>query len=65
MITWARHVARVGVMTYLCKILIRTPEGRRLFRISRLRWKDNIKMDIKDKVLERTGWIYLAEGRGQ
>jgi hypothetical protein len=22
-------------------------------------------MDIKDKVLERTGWIYLAEGRGQ
>jgi hypothetical protein len=29
------------------RVLVETPDGRRLLGIYRLRWKDNIKMDLQ------------------
>jgi hypothetical protein len=57
---WARHVAGMGEMRYLYKILIGKPEGRRSFGRSRLRWKDNIRINFKDIGWEGTDWIYVA-----
>jgi len=32
----------------LYRVLVRKPEGKRLFGRPRLRWEDNIKMDLQD-----------------
>ena len=40
---WAGHVAR---MWERYRVLLAEPEGRRPLGISRLRWDDNIKMDL-------------------
>jgi hypothetical protein len=33
------------------RILVGKPEGKRPLGISRLRWEDNIRMDIRDGVI--------------
>jgi uridine kinase len=44
---WAGHVARMGAKMYAYRILVATPEKRRLLRRLRHRWKNNIKMDLR------------------
>jgi len=39
------------------------PEGKRPLRRSRLRWEDNIKMDLQKVGFRRMDWIELAQGR--
>jgi hypothetical protein len=39
------------------------PEGKRPLRISRLRWVNNIKMDLREVGWGGTDWIDLAEDR--
>jgi hypothetical protein len=51
---WARHVARVGERRDVNRILVGRPEGSRPLGRPRRRWKDNIKMDLRE-----VGW-----GRG-
>jgi hypothetical protein len=31
-----------------CRVLVGTPEGRRIFERSRRRWEDNIKIDLRE-----------------
>jgi hypothetical protein len=40
---WGGSVARIGAKRNTCRILLRKPEGR-----PRLRWVDNIKMELKE-----------------
>jgi hypothetical protein len=45
--------------------LVGKHEGKRLLRITRCRWEDNIRMDLREIVWEDVGWICLAQHRGQ
>jgi hypothetical protein len=45
---WTGHVARVGEKRGAYRILVRRPEGRRPLGRPRLRWGDNIKMDLQE-----------------
>ena len=48
---FALHVARSGMRRRACKVLVEKAEGRRLLGRPRLKWEDNIKMDIQE-----VGW---------
>jgi hypothetical protein len=56
---WSRHVARMG------EISVEKPEGTRPLGRQRRRWKDNIKMDLREIVWSGMDWIDLAEDRDQ
>jgi hypothetical protein len=45
---WAGHVARIGVRRGAYRALVGKPEGRRPLGRPRRRWKDNIKMDLRE-----------------
>jgi hypothetical protein len=47
-------------MRNVYKMLARKLEGR-----PRNRWKDNIRMDIREIGWEGADWIHLAQGRDQ
>jgi hypothetical protein len=57
---WEGHVARMGGGEGVYRVLIGRPEGKRPLRRPRLRWEDNIKMDLGDKGIDGTNWIRLA-----
>ena len=44
---WAGHVAHIGDGRGVYRVLVGKPEGRGPFRRLRLRWEDNIKMDLQ------------------
>jgi hypothetical protein len=48
---WAGHVARMGEGRGAYRILVGRPKGRRPLGRPRLRWEDNIKMDLQE-----VGW---------
>ena len=59
----AGYVARVGRGVY--RILVGKPEGKRTLGRPRLRWEDNIRMDLQEVGLEGwTGWMWLRIGKG-
>jgi hypothetical protein len=45
--SWVGHVARMGYMRNVYKILVGKPEGKRPRGRRRSRWKDNIRMDLR------------------
>jgi hypothetical protein len=49
--SWVGHVERMGEMKYVYKILVRKPEVNRPLGRLRRRWKDNIRMHLRE-----TGW---------
>ena len=60
---WARHVARMGERRGVYRVLVGKPEGERPLRRPRLRWEDNIKMDLQKVGCGDTDWIELAQHR--
>jgi hypothetical protein len=48
---WAGHVARMGERRGAYRALVGRSEGRRPLKRPRLRWEDNIKMDLRE-----VGW---------
>jgi hypothetical protein len=58
---WWGCVERMGENTKAYKILGRNPEGKRPLRRPRNTWKDNIKMDLRKRVLEV--WIEFIRQR--
>jgi len=52
-------------MPFTCayNISVGKPEGKRLFARSRRRWKDNIKMDVRELEWEGVDWMHLAQDR--
>jgi len=45
------------------KTLVGKPEGKRPFGRLRLRWEDNIKLDIQEVECGGMDWIELAQNR--
>ena len=43
---WARHVARMRERRGVYRVLVEQPEGQRPLGRHRLRWENNIKMDL-------------------
>ena len=60
---WVRHVARMGDSRGAYRILVGKPEGRRPLGRHRLRWEDNIKVDIRNVCWGGMDWIDLAQDR--
>jgi hypothetical protein len=60
---WAGHVARMGEKRKAYRILVGKPEGNRLLLRFRLRWEDNIKMDLRGIGWGGMDWIHLAQDR--
>jgi hypothetical protein len=48
---WAGHVARMGEERKVYKVLVGKPEGKRPLGRPRRRWKDGIRMDLREIVL--------------
>ena len=61
----ARHVARTEQSRNAYKVLMGKPEGKRPLGRPRRRWKDNIKMDLREVDCDPREWISLAEDRDQ
>jgi hypothetical protein len=47
-VRWVGHVARMGKTRNACRILVGKPEGKRPLVRPRRRWKDNIRMDLRE-----------------
>jgi len=60
---WVGHVTRIGERRVAHGILVGRPEERRPLRISRHRWKDNIKLDLQEVGWGGMNWIDLAQDR--
>jgi hypothetical protein len=55
----AVHVACMGAMRNVYKILVGKPEGKKPLERPRHRWEDNIKMDL-EIVWEDVDWIHFG-----
>jgi hypothetical protein len=62
---WAGHVARMGEGKGVYRVLVGRPEGKRPLGRPRRRWKDNIKMDLRERGINVANWIRLAQDRVQ
>jgi hypothetical protein len=62
---WAGHAARMGEGRGVYRVLVLRPEGKRPLGSSRRMWEDNIKMDLREIVIDGANWILLAQDRVQ
>ncbi|KAJ4431090.1 hypothetical protein ANN_19685 [Periplaneta americana] len=60
---WAGHVARMAKSRNVCSLLVGRLKGKRPLGIPRLRWEDNIKMDLRKVGYDDRDWINLAQDR--
>jgi len=60
---WAGHVARMGEERGVYRVLVGTPERKRLLGRPRRRWVDNIRMDIQEVRCGYMDWNGLAQDR--
>jgi hypothetical protein len=61
----AGHAARIGEKRNAHRIFVGKPEGKRPLGRSRLRWEDNIRMDLRETGWGGMDWIDLAQDRDQ
>jgi len=62
---WAGHVARMGERSGVYRVLMGKPEGKRPVGRPRLRWEDNIKMDLEEVGCGGMDWIKVAQDRNR
>ena len=62
-VRWAGHVARMGEKRGVYRVLVGKLEGKRPLRRSRIRWVDNIRMDLQEVGGGYMDWIGLAQDR--
>ena len=60
---WAGHVARMVEETWVYRVLVGNPEGKRPLGKPRCRWVDNIRMDPQEVGCGYMDWIGLAQVR--
>jgi len=60
---WAGHAARMGEERGVYRFLVGKLEGRRPLGRPRLRWVDNIRMDLQEVGCGYMDWIGLAKDR--
>ena len=56
-------MARMGEGIGVHRVLVGKPEGRRPFGRPRLRWEDNIKMDLQEVGGDCGDWMEFAQHR--
>ena len=63
---WAGHVARMGEERSVRRVLVGKPEGKRPLGRPRLRWEDNIKIDLLEVggVETISSWFRIGTGDG-
>jgi hypothetical protein len=49
----------------VCRVFVGSPEGKRPLERPRLRWEDNIKLDLREIWIDGANWIQLAQDRIQ
>jgi len=54
---------RMGEGTGVNRVLVGKPEGRRPLGRPRLRWEDNMRMDLREVGCECVDWMELAPDR--
>jgi hypothetical protein len=59
-IKWAGHVASIEEMRGADWVLVGKPNGKRQIGRPRLRWEDNIKLDLQDVGWKGIDWIDLS-----
>jgi hypothetical protein len=60
---WVGHVASIGEGRNVCRILAGKPEGKSPLERPRRKWKDGIKMDLREISWGlRSGFIWLMIG---
>ncbi|KAJ4442286.1 hypothetical protein ANN_12154 [Periplaneta americana] len=62
---WAGLVPCMGESRNGYRVLVGRPEGKRRLGRPRRRWKDNIKMDLREMGYDDRDWINLAQDRDQ
>jgi hypothetical protein len=62
---WAGHVASMRGKRNAYRVLVGKPEGRSPLGIPRLRWEDNIKLDLPEIGWSGMDCIHLAQDREQ
>jgi len=60
---WAGHVVCMGERRGVYRVLVGKAEGKRPLGRPRLRWEDNIKMDLQEVGCGGMDWIELAQDR--
>ena len=60
---WAGHVARMAEKRGVYRVVVGKPEGKIPLGRPRLRWEDNIKMDLREVGCGGMDWIELAQDR--
>jgi hypothetical protein len=62
---WAGHVARMGEGRCVYSVLVGRPKGKKPLERPRRRWKDNIRLDLREIRIDGANWIQLAQHRVQ
>jgi hypothetical protein len=62
---WTGHVARMEEERGVYRVLVGRPGRKRQLGRPRSRWKDNIKMDLRETGIDVANWIRLAQDRVQ
>ena len=60
-IRWAGHIARIEEGINYLKLLTSKPTGKRSLGRPRRRWKDNIRLDLKEIGINTKNWIDSAQ----
>ena len=60
---WTGHVARMGEVRGVCRVLVGKAEGKSPLGRPRRRWVDNIRMDLQEVRCGYVDWIGLAQDR--
>jgi hypothetical protein len=58
---WAGHMARMGEVRGVYRILVRRPEDKRPLGRPKHRREDNNKMDLREIGIDEANWIRLAK----
>jgi hypothetical protein len=62
---WVGHVAHMGEERGVYRVLFGRPKGKRPLGRHRHRWEDNIKLDLRERRINGSNWIWLAQVRVQ
>ena len=60
---WEDHVARMEEGRSALKISTGTPTGKRLLGMPSHRWKDNVRMELKEIGINTRNWVDSAQDR--
>jgi hypothetical protein len=60
---WPGHVAKMEEGRCVFKILTGKPTGKRSLGRPRRRWEDNIRMNLKQIVINTRNWVGLAQDK--